>query len=242
MRRVMRIFVTVLIFALMAQSVCNAADPSSQPATQQGKLPFITVDVKQKQIRVECEAIGCQAPLEFFCVVAGTSEHESILRSKAKPSNIHLALLMLGLAPGEPVKYSETAQKWFPPHGPPLNISCEFIKDGKTVKVPAYRMMRELHTKKTMPPITWLFTGSRQMPDGTYAADATGYIISTVNFELTLIDVPQLASSANETLEWIANNDVVPKAGTRVEMIIEPAGPGIAPVTQATSGPSDKAH
>jgi len=147
---------------------------------------------------------------------------------------------MLGLQPGEPVKYSETAKKWFPPHGPPLNISCEFVKDGKTVKVPAYRMIKDVHTKKTMPPMTWIFAGSRQMPDGVYAADATGYVISTVNFELTLIDVPEIASSANETLEWVGDADVVPKAGTPVTMIIEPAGGVIAPVTQpAGDGKAD---
>src|SRR5438132_2097412 len=103
-----------LLATFIAFSVaCRAAEPATQPAPV-GKLPFISVDAKNKQIRVDGETIGCQAPLEFFCVVAGTSEHESILRSKAKPSNIHLALLMLGLEPGEPVKYSEAAKKWFP--------------------------------------------------------------------------------------------------------------------------------
>src|SRR5207253_7548468 len=145
-----------------------------------GKLPHIQVDLKAKQVRVECEPCSenMDVGLEFFCVATGTNEYESVLRSKAKPSHVHLALLMVGLEPGEPVKYSEAAKKWIPPHGPPLNISCEFLKDGKTVKIPAYRMMRDLHTKKTMPPMTWIFAGSRQMPDGTYAADATGPIVS----------------------------------------------------------------
>ena len=56
--------------------------------------------------------------------------------------------------------------------------------------------MRDVKTKKTMPPVTWVFAGSRQMEDGTYAADTTGYTISVVNFDLTLIDIPELASSA----------------------------------------------
>jgi len=231
----MRIGGLILIATLIRYLPARAVEPPTQPA---GKLPFITVDAKTKRILVECEAIGCQNPLEFFCVVSGTSEHEAILRTKAKPSNIHLALLMMGLEPGEPVKYSETAKKWFPPHGPPLNISCEFVKDGKTLKVPAYRMLRDLHTKKIMPPMTWIFAGSRTMPDGVYAADATGYVISTVNFELTLIDIPALASSANETLEWIANADEVPKAGTAVAMIIEPAGNVVSPPEAATTAPS----
>ena len=38
------------------------------------------------------------------------------------------------------------------------------------------------------------------MDDGVYAADVTGYIVSIVNFDLSLIDVPALARNANETL------------------------------------------
>ena len=110
-------------------------------------------------------------------------------------------------------------------HGPPLQIFCEWQgKDGKTVHVPAYRMMRNQKTKKPMPPMTWIFAGSRVMEDGKYAADSTGYIVSVVNFDLTVIDIPELASSSNETLEWEYDPDVVPAKGTKVWMIIEPAG------------------
>jgi hypothetical protein len=62
------------------------------------------------------------------------------------------------------------------------------------------------------------------MEDGKYAADTTGYIVSVVNFDLTVIDIPELASSANETLEWEYNPDIVPAKGATVWMIIEPAG------------------
>ena len=78
----------------------------------------------------------------------------------------------------------------------------------------------------------WVFDGSRMLPDGRYAADLTGYVVSIVNFDLTMIDVPELASNANETLEWEYNPDLVPPLGTHVTMIIEPAG------GQATTQPS----
>src|SRR3954454_24144265 len=222
----MRIFLTLLIVLSLA------AAPATKPAGEIDNLPGVHVDVNARQVRVDAQMIDCKAPLEFFCVVAGTSEHESVLRTKAKPSNIHLALLMLGLEPGEGVKYSDAAKKWFPPHGPPLSISCEFEKDGKKVTVPAYRMMRDIKTQKPMPAITWIFVGSKVMPDGHYAADVTGYVVSVVNFELTLIDIPDLASSANETLEWQINTDVAPPGGTPVTMILEPAGKVESPSTQ----------
>lgn len=234
-----------------AQPAPALADPAAGPATRPagvGKLPGITVDAKNKQIRVDAEALQVDMRLEFFCVLTGTSEHESLLRTTAKPSDIHTALLMLGLKPGEPVKYSEAAQKWTPPHGPPLQITIEYEKDGKTVAVPAYRMFRNATTKKTPPAFTWIFAGSRVMDDGNYAADTTGYIVSLVNFDLTLIDVPEIASNANETLEWEYNPVTVPKTGTKVTMLIEPAGRAVGAVPAnpageqaAVAAPSDTA-
>jgi hypothetical protein len=41
-----------------------------------------------------------------------------MLRTEAKPSDIHTALLATGLKPGKPVSYSEALKKWFPPQGP----------------------------------------------------------------------------------------------------------------------------
>ena len=226
----------VFLFSLLLLPACapshalgeDAAKPDKADKPDKvGRLPFVTFDVKKKQVRVECEALAVDAPLEFFCVQVGGSEHESVLRTPAKPSNVHTALLAIGLKPGRPVQYSESLKKWLPPQGPPLHVTLEFTgKDGKAVTVPAYRCMRDLHTRKEMKAMNWIFAGSRVMPDGMFAADATGYVISVVNFDLTLIDIPDLASNSNDTLEWERNPDVAPPGNTKVTMILEPAGGG----------------
>ncbi len=187
-----------------------------------GPLRHVQIDLENKQIRVDCEALRAHNPLEFFCVVRGAQEYESVLRTDARPSIIHFGLLAMGLKPGEPAHLDEATQTWYPPTGPPLRISCEFQLNGKTITVPANRMMRSVKTKQEMPPMAWVFDGSRIMPDGQYAADVTGYVVSIVNFDLTMIDVPELASNANETLEWEYNPTLVPPVGTPVTMIIEP--------------------
>lgn len=217
-----------LITGLVSLSACaqerqpGAADA---PKPDASKMPHVSVDVKKREIRVEAEVLNPQMALEFFCCLAGTAEHEAVLRTEARPSHVHLGLLMLGLQPGEPVRFSKAADKWLPPHGPPLHISVEWDgKDGKRVRVPAYKMMRGVKSKAPMPPTTWIFAGSRVMDDGKYAADTTGYLVSVVNFDLTVIDLPELHSNANETLEWEYNPDVVPQKGTKVWMILEPAG------------------
>jgi biopolymer transport protein ExbD len=204
-----------------------AAPPASQPAGVTDKLPHIQVDVKHKSVRVECESCNAHQDvgLEFFCVTAGGNEYESVLRTEAKPSNIHLALLMIGLQPGEPVKYSEATKKWIPPHGPPLRITCEFVdKDGKSQRVPAARLMKNHKTGKEPGPFNWVFVGSRVMEDGKYAADATGYVVSVLNSELTVIDIAQLAGTALESRELDRNEDLMPGAGKKIWMVIEPVG------------------
>ena len=223
---------------LLIASIARADD-----APKTGKLPHIEFDARTKQVRVECEMLDCNAPLEFFCCVKGTNDYEAMIRSEVKPSNLHLALLAVGLKPGQPLKYSESAQKWLPPQGPPVQISMEYQKDGKTISTPAWKWMRDAKTKKPAPPFSWVFAGSRVLPDGKYAADITGYLVSIVNFDLTILDVPQLASSSNETLEWERNPDVTPKVGAKVTMILEPVGnnaPAI-PVAQEIAVPSTPA-
>jgi hypothetical protein len=218
-----------LLAALALPLSARAGDPAPAPPAaakpDASNMPHMSVDVKKKQLRIECEALAPQMPLEFFVCMTGTAEHEAVLRSSVKPSHVHLGLLMLGLEPGEPVHYSKAADKWLPPHGPPLQIFAEWdTKDGKHQNVPAYRLMRNVKTKKAMPPMTWIFAGSRVMEDKRYAADTTGYLVSVVNFDLTVIDIPDLASSDNAALEWEINPDTMPEKGSKVWLVIEPAG------------------
>src|SRR4051794_34190425 len=115
----------VLVLATLICPTLARAQPATAPATTApagGKLPHVQVDVKRRQVRVDAETLAVDAPLEFSAVVSGRSEHESILRSPAKPSHVHLALVMIGLEPGSPVRSSEAAKKWLPPQGPPLQI------------------------------------------------------------------------------------------------------------------------
>ena len=249
MTRYPAVFLSILLLA------CAITARADEPA-KIGKLPHVEFDARTKQARVECEMLDCNAPLEFFCCVKGTNDYEAMIRSEVKPHDMHVALLAIGLTPGQPLKYSEAAQKWTPPQGPPVQITMEYQRDGKTVSDPAWRWMRDAKTKKPAPPFTWVFAGSRVLPDGKYAADITGYLVSIVNFDLTVLDVPQLASSSNETLEWERNPDVTPKVGTPVTMVLEPVGnpaphappasnvlaaPAPAPAPQKPAGPASQA-
>ena len=205
----------------MAWCIATHAAPTTRPA--EGKLPHLQLDLAHHQLRVECEAVNPDEKLEFLCCSTGTKEYESVLRSKARPSHLHFALLMLGLEPGQPVKFNRAENKWTPPRGPALKVSCEFVRDGKTVCLPASQLMRSVKDKTVMPDVRWVFVGASTLDDGEYSADVTGYLITVVNFEHTVVDIPELKSSKNEALEWEINPEAVPKRNTKVTLIIEPA-------------------
>src|SRR4051794_13166948 len=212
--------IALLFHAFLWLAVTHAA-PTTRPA--EGKLPHLQVNLARHQVRVECEAINAEEKLEFLCCSTGTKEYESVLRSRARPSHLHFALLMLGLQPGQPVKYNEADNTWTAPRGPELKVSCEFQRNGKSVSIPASRLMRSVKDKTAMPEVNWVFVGAPTLEDGEYAADVTGYLITVVNFEHTVIDIPQVKSSKNQSLEWEINPEVMPKRSTPIWLIIEPA-------------------
>ena len=83
-------------------------------------------------------------------------------------------------------------------------------------------------TKKEPTSYDWVFTGSRILPDNTYAADGTGYLVGVINNELSVLDVPSLKSRALEARQWERNSDMMPPTDTPVTMILSPAAEGAA--------------
>ena len=101
--------IRALVLSAFLSLVCVAcaadAPPAPSAGQKVGKLPHVEFDAVRKQVRVECEMLAVEAPLEFFCCVKGTNDYEAMIRSEVKPSDLHLALLAVGLKPGQPVQY-----------------------------------------------------------------------------------------------------------------------------------------
>ena len=68
------------LFAILLLPICSLAAPTTQPV---GKLPHIIVDVKNKQLRVECKAVKADYPLEFLAVVTNTNEYEALVAQRS---------------------------------------------------------------------------------------------------------------------------------------------------------------
>jgi len=209
-----------------------AAEPVSQPAAQpadaQRAFPHVRIDLKQRRIVVDAEVCLRDGALELLMCKWSTKEHESILRTRAMPSQVHFGLVAMGLTPGRPAEWIAPATEdgegqYLPPRGPRLKITLRWKgADGREQTAPAGTWLRALNDNGAPMPTEWVFVGSDFLPSGGYWADAEGDFISVANFLSSVIDVPFESSTNNALLEYGANTKVIPPLHTAVEILIEP--------------------
>ena len=198
--------------------------------------------------------------LELVVCTPDTKEHESLVVSKARPSNVHAALLLLGLEPGKPGSFTWEGERLVPidPEGPPVDV--RFVLDAGTER------------EKVVDPLTWivnakdgqsfaeregdpsrpgfLFAGSRivkrDLGEGEreyYLADGSdGALVGLTTFGSETIAWRRTISPDSSVTEpeWIANVAQVPPVGTPVVVRIS-ALPAASTQPQPDSGPATHA-
>ncbi len=97
-------------------------------------LPHLTIDPQRQFVDLEATVVLRQADwLELVACSPKSREHESILTIEAKPSHIHLALVLIGLQPGQPWHWQpnpdansqpdQPAGTVIPPTGPRIAVT-----------------------------------------------------------------------------------------------------------------------
>ena len=205
-----------------------ASAPTSRP---------LRVDRAKRQVVLQAAISLQEGALEFLVCTQGTRDYEALLTTKAPPSSIHAALLMLGLSPGKSGQWIQPAGEksvFVPPRGAPLEIAVRWT-DAKGVarEVPVTDWL--LGNGKPAAPAKWVFVGSDILDDGRYWADIEGHSVSLANFASSVIDVPFQSSDKNAFLEFAVNAKTVPPKGTAVEVIITAVkGAETAPVARVS--------
>jgi len=125
---------------------CFSAAKPDQPATGPREVfPGVRADLQAKTVEFEAQITPMlvkdeRAPLFFLEVLAcspNTREHETFVISTVKPSHIHAAMLLIGLKPGEPGKWSLKDGQLVstPPTGDRVRVRFAYKdKDGREVE------------------------------------------------------------------------------------------------------------
>ena len=219
------LFVVVLI-AMVSPNMTFAEEADD---VKSAKMPGVAIDREAGHVDVEAEVVLRDGEwLELLACTPGTREHESILTVSAKPSDIHLALLLVGLEPGQPLTWKEKDDgeaELVPPRGPEVEVTLHFEHKGKAKSVNANQWIVNQQTGRVLQGNRWLFVGSRfEEFEGkrVYMADPNGSVLSLVNFGDEVLTRDTEVTRDNDGKAWDANTPVIPEEGTAVTIRMKP--------------------
>lgn len=226
---------------LSALALLIAASAAS--AEPKETFPGVWVDVEAKTVeflgRVPIVLTDEEAPdvyLEVIVCIPDTKEHETLLVTEAKPSNVHAGLLLIGLEPGEPGSWTFEGEgldgTWIAHDPTGDRVKVEFIYTdaaGAERIVSPSSWVRHMETHEPLPELEYVFAGSRMIDRGfggaMYDADGTGLLIGLATFGSETIAWPRTFSpdSGIDEPVWVANPNTTPPFDTPVRVRLSPA-------------------
>ncbi|MHC4127938.1 MAG: YdjY domain-containing protein [Planctomycetota bacterium] len=212
---------------------------STTPGEPRVLEPFEGITVRPDVPVIELEARACLEAgwLEQIACAPGSREHEALVVIKARPSDVHAALLLAGFEHGAPGSwsYEDGALTFTPPTGDRLDVRARYERDGQTVEEPIRTWMTDAEGRPSFPDTPWVFAGSAfadnpdwMGPGEHYIADQTGSIIGLVTFGDEVVGFEEVFADQQsvQPLAWQVRIDHVPPAGTPVTVILRPAAAG----------------
>ncbi len=189
-------------------------------------------------------SIACNSGwLEQVACMVGTREHESLVVVEAKPSEVHAALLLLGLEPGTPGRWKWNGERMetTPPRGPRLEPIVRWRSaGGEEREARLADWIRGADGRRF--PAAWVFSGSILAPNPRslgpgehYVADFSGSLVGLVTFgDETIGAVTIFADQTEvEAANWEAWTERMPAEGSPVTLVLRVAEPAIAPAPAA---------
>ncbi|MDA3787106.1 MAG: YdjY domain-containing protein [Desulfobacula sp.] len=171
----------------------------------------ITINREDRFISIKGEINMAEGLVEYLACTPKGKIHESVLTLQAEPYYLQVALLLLGLVPGDmPIEFQGAPQ---PPCGDPVTLSISWKENEKTMEYPPEHLVTNIKDKKIMEKADWVFAGSKIL-DGQYMAQAEGSLAAIYHDPFAIIDHRSI-TGADDTL-FYANKKVLPPVGTPV--------------------------
>jgi len=196
---------TGLILALLTLVSCIAgcARPADLATTRSDPdAPQASpLRIRDGQIEIDAIATGIDDtdPVEFFLIPRTSGkDYEALAITSVKPSQIHDALVKLGMSPGKPT--SAPARRFWP-RGERVIMTFRWMEGDRRIERRAEDLIIDAQTGAPLPQVGFVFTGSYVLPqdDGRgqdlYAANVADpqSIASNYNEPGTVLDVPRRA-------------------------------------------------
>jgi hypothetical protein len=193
--------------------------PQVAAASLREVFPHVRVDAKAGVLEfdaiVSIDAHDPKKPsvyLETLACIADSKEYESLVVTKAKPSHVHAALLLMGLSPGTPGRWvwQGDAIRGIPPKGP--RVKVRMVVSGR--ETPPGEWVRDLTTNTRMSDLQdgdeFVFAGSVMAgaaDKAHYKADVEGCLVGLTTFGSETIAWTRMSNpeSGTEAPHWVAD-------------------------------------
>jgi hypothetical protein len=153
------------------------------------------IELRDDEVRVPARLVVRQGPVEYFAVLKGGKEHETLValvgnvpkgerRPKDFGARFNNALQALGFKRGRPARFTQSGV--VPPKGDTAHLFVEWQDKGATVLARAEDLVWDRLNERAMERGKWVYVGSQflvgedpSLP--VFAADASAEVASTYN-------------------------------------------------------------
>ena len=198
------------------------------------RIGSITLDKNARSVSFPASINMTEGVIEYLLVNKKGKVHESLFSTAIVPTNLHVAMLLLG-AVGDPRSKGElpekdrgnvvgrgpvTAQqlKNAPAfEGDAVSISVTWKSEDKEVNSKVEDLVLNARDKRSAMRGSWTYTGS-VLVGGVFAAEVENSIIAMITDVTALINNPRPGHD-DDTI-WLADPAKIPPKGTPVEITI----------------------
>ena len=225
-------------------SICAAETKTNSLVRDLGggqlQIGLVTIDPKQKTVSFPASINMTSGVVEYLVVTSEGKVHESLLATKAEPTHIHTAVLLLGMTNAtnsEAAAFFDSAREL---PGPRINVDISSA-GSPDKEVPIQTLLMFAQSKKPVAASDvpyWVYNGSRfsdrpelepvaagSPPRGpeaskdkkqVFMAQREGSIVSLIADPSALVNNPRKDRENDEL--WILNTDAIPPHGAPVKV------------------------
>jgi hypothetical protein len=204
------VLVPALMYAIGAET--------NRPPGGRMNFGLVTLDPSSRSLSFPAVVNMREQMVEYVVVHKTGKTHESILRTDARPQDLHTAMLLLGTRGGLTNQWGEDGKG--PPEGDAIHVEITWTNEGAIVRRPLEDIV--LLKEADGPPTrgVWIYNGSN-FSEGQFSAQRDGSIISLHIDPDALINNPRPERENDDAHR--PNTNLLPAQGRPVTIIVRAA-------------------
>jgi hypothetical protein len=207
----------LIVLALAAGALAHAEAGSPVRPLGGGLLAIgrVTLNQSNRSIRFPAAVQLREETVEYVVVHKTGKTHESIFQTEARPEDVHVAMLLLGVKPVMTNQFGADGKG--PAPGEKVRVEVSWTNRGRRVECAAEDLILNKETGKTPARGPWIYNGSN-FSEGMFTAQRDGSIVSIRIDPDALVNNPRPGRENDDLFKPHAAK--LPSFGKEVEITI----------------------